>query len=61
MDEEHQATMKNLSDQMTKNNQNQEQIQHLQKKIDNFSSNQTEVSFHFIIYAFSIVGGKESL
>lgn len=55
MQEEHDATQRNLADQMQVNKQNQEQIQHLQKKIENFSNNQSEVSTFQFDHSFVFI------
>ena len=44
MDKELQNSQANLTDQMAQNKQQKFQIERLQKKIDGFSNNQSEVS-----------------
>lgn len=44
MDEEHERQADNLANQMAINKQQGVQVQHLQKKIDSFSNNQSSVS-----------------
>ena len=44
MNDDSKVQQQNLGSQMASNKQRQDQIQHLQKKIDGFSNNQTEVS-----------------
>ena len=47
MDKELQNSQANLTDQMAQNKQQKFQIERLQKKIDGFSNNQSEVSIKF--------------
>ena len=44
MADEQSVTQDNLAQQMAQNKANKDQVQHLQKKIDGFSNNQSEVS-----------------
>jgi len=48
MNDEQAVTQGNLADQMAQNKANKDQVNHLQKKIDGFSNNQSEVSISSI-------------